>query len=100
VGLEAVRMAIAEAAQVEACTEEQLPRRLTRLVTRAAALVERVETARRPALAARLVRRAEQKLLRAAKVAESAGARDQISRACADGLGASFGSASFECVSR
>ncbi len=98
VGLDAVRMAIAEGMRVAACAEEQLPRRLTRLVTRAAALLGRVETAPRPALAARLVRRAERKLLRAAKLAERAGAREQISRACAGGLVASFGSARFECV--
>jgi hypothetical protein len=98
VGLEMVRLAIAEGTNVEACTDEQVPRRISRLVVRAAALVGRAETARRPARAARFIRIAAGKLLRAARIAERAGARGDISQACADGLTAGFNGARFDCV--
>jgi hypothetical protein len=98
-GLETVRAALAEATQVAACEEEELPRRITRCIARAVSLLGRVERTRRSAVAARVVRRAEQKLLRAARAAERAGLREQISEACAEDLVAALGSARFECVS-
>jgi hypothetical protein len=97
-GLETVRAAVAEAAEVTACEDEKLPRRIPRCIGRAVSLLGRVERTRRAAVAARFVRRAAQKLLRAARAAERAGQREQISAACAEGLMAALGSARFDCV--
>jgi hypothetical protein len=98
-GLETVRAALAQVAGMSACEDEVLPRRVTRRISRAMSLLGRVERTARSALAARFVRRAEQKLLRASRAAERAGQRETISADCAAGLVEALESARFECVS-
>ena len=97
-GLDAVRAAIAEATELAACADEKLPRRIARRIARAAALLGRVERTRRSAVAVRFVRRAAEKLERAARAAERAGEREHISSACAEGLVESLEGAKFDCV--
>jgi hypothetical protein len=98
VGLGGVHAAIAAASGLEECADDDIPRRVTRLIARATTLAERTDRSRRPPLAVRFVRRAERKLLRAAKAAEAAGTREVISRACADALAGALGAARFECA--
>ena len=98
VGLDMVRTAIATGTSVEACADEPIPRRILRLVERAAVLVGRAETAKRAVRATRFVRIAARKVLRAARLARRAGGRGKIAQACADDLVARFDGARFECV--
>jgi hypothetical protein len=97
VGLGNVRAAIAGARSLDECADERIPPRVSRLVARATTLADRTERSRRPPLAVRFVRRAERKLLRAAKAVEAAGRREVISRGCAEALGEALGAARFQC---
>ena len=97
VGLGNIRAAIAKANTLDECADDEIPPRVSRLVARATALADRTVKSHRPPLALRFVRRAERKLIRAAKAAEAAGRREAISRDCAEALVDALGSARFQC---
>jgi Calcineurin-like phosphoesterase/Iron/zinc purple acid phosphatase-like protein C len=98
VGFATVRYDIDQSVRVDGCVGDELPRPVSRLVSRASRQILRAATAGRSRQAKHLVRGAAAKLGRAARTADKAARKGRISGGCAGDLVRVFGGIPFECL--